>query len=183
MLSTKEIIEKYNLTTQRIDKNAFITFCKRRGIELEFVEKQGRINYYNIVKDETQNLPNEKWAQCYDLPEYQISTMGRIKKNGIFYKGVLNEGYLHLNLPNNKKYRIHRLVLNTFQNNEKANDLVVDHINGIKTDNRLENLRWVSNEENIKLSFNNRKPFDKEITRLLEKYGYNKTLQMIQNLT
>lgn len=108
--------------------------------------------------------------------------MGRIKKDGVFYKGVLNNGYLYLNLPNKKKYRIHRLVLNTFQTNINANNLVVDHINGIKTDNRLENLRWATNEENIKLNFENRKPFDKEITRLLEKYGYDKTLQMIKNL-
>lgn len=182
MLSTKEIIEKYNLTTLRVDKNTFIAFCKRRGIELVFIEKRNHTNYYDIIKDETQDLPNEAWKQCYDLPDYLISTMGRIKKDGVFYKGVLNNGYLYLNLPNKKKYRIHRLVLNTFQTNINANNLVVDHINGIKTDNRLENLRWATNEENIKLNFENRKPFDKEITRLLEKYGYDKTLQMIKNL-
>lgn len=182
MLSTKEIIEKYNLTTSRVDKNIFIAFCKRRGIELVFIEKRNHTNYYDIIKDETQDLPNEEWKRCYDLPDYLISTMGRIKKDGVFYKGVLNNGYLYLNLPNKKKYRIHRLVLNTFQTNINANNLVVDHINGIKTDNRLENLRWATNEENIKLNFENRKPFDKEITRLLEKYGYDKTLQMIKNL-
>lgn len=182
MLSTTEIMKRYNLTTPRVDKNTFMAFCKRRGIELAFIEKRGRNNYYDIIKDETQNLQNEEWKQCYDLPEYLVSTMGRVKKDNVFYKGELRNGYLYLNLPNGKKYRIHRLVLNTFQTNIDANNLVVDHINGIKTDNRLDNLRWVTNEENIKLSFENRKPFDKEITRLLEKYGYDKTLQMIKNL-
>lgn len=53
MLSTKEIIEKYNLTTLRVDKNTFIAFCKRRGIELVFIEKRNHANYYDIIKDET----------------------------------------------------------------------------------------------------------------------------------
>lgn len=183
MYTTQEIIKRYKLQTQRTDVKTFVPFCRRRGIILEFIKKENRTNYYNIIEEPCLNLPNEIWKQCIDLPEYLVSNQGRIKKGDILYDLRTNKyGYQILYTSDKKQYRVHRLILNTFDYKKNANEYIVDHINGIKTDNRLENLRWLSNETNITESALNRKPLQIELTRLIEKYGYEKTLKILQNI-
>jgi hypothetical protein len=63
-------------------------------------------------------------------------------------------GYLSIDLCKDgkvKKYLAHRLMAETFLDNPK-NKEQVNHINGIKTDNRLENLEWSTRSENQKHS-------------------------------
>jgi hypothetical protein len=46
----------------------------------------------------------------------------------------------------------------------------------------LENLRWLIAEENTSINAINRKPLQIELTRIIEKYGYEQTLQILQNI-
>lgn len=100
-----------------------------------------------------------------DIPgyenKYQVSNMGEVRslprngtKKDIVIKSQIidKDGYCIVKLRNNncpKMKKVHRLVAETFIPKEKSNN-IVDHINGIKNDNRAENLRWVTPRDNVK---------------------------------
>jgi len=102
---------------------------------------------------------------------YQVSSLGRIKSLArekiLYHGGIYNtkeemltlcltkKGYLRTYLYQNGKretFSVHRLVLKTFVDNPFSKP-EVNHKNGKKDDNRLENLEWATSSENVKHSF------------------------------
>lgn len=61
---------------------------------------------------------------------------------------------LSTNSDKRKPYRLHRLIAKAFLTNY-SEDLQVNHKNGIKDDNRVENLEMVSNSQNVYHAWNN----------------------------
>ena len=92
---------------------------------------------------------------------YYISNQGNVysKKNGAYglrdklkkLKPLKSNGYESVIFSVNgvrKKFKVHRLVLMTFTPLKDWKDQV-NHKNGIKNDNRIENLEWVTQSENM----------------------------------
>lgn len=82
--------------------------------------------------------------------EYSITDDGRVfnhNKNK-FLRGTINYKGYHSVTIRNKCYFVHRLVANAYLS-PVENKNVINHKNGIKTDNRVENLEWCTQRENI----------------------------------
>ena len=89
-----------------------------------------------------------------DFQNYEVDADGNVysKINRKFLKPYLTRNYETVRLCKNKKgynRRIHRLVLETFVG-LCPKGMECCHNNGIKTDNRLENLRWDTRSNNAK---------------------------------
>lgn len=110
---------------------------------------------------------------------YEISSLGRIRsldhlrqtgRSAYIQKGKeiklgLNgkTGYLIVSLSKNgtsTTYRVHKLVAETFLPNPN-NYKCVNHINEVKTDNRIDNLEWCSHKYNSNYGNRNKKIADK----------------------
>ena len=99
-----------------------------------------------------ENMDGEKWVNlgCLGYPKYEVSNYGRIKSlssnNGkdTIRKQTLKNGYLYIGLSNNetktrKTYVLHRLVAQIFLGENKN---TVQHLDGDKMNNRLDNLTY-----------------------------------------
>ena len=131
------------------------------------------------------NLPNEQWVDCYLTNEYEVSNMGRIrdKKSHRIYQGFTDtkKGYQQISIKD-KTYFAHRVILQSWLPKENLSEWTVEHKNGIRSDNRLENLEWKTIEDNVQQMIFMRGEMNKELTRIIQKFGYDKTLQILQKL-
>ena len=121
---------------------------------------------------------NEEWK---DIPNYeglyQASNLGRIKsleridalghrlKEKILKPRLIRNGYYQVDLCKNSKvrhYMVHRLVYEAF-NGTIPEGLQVNHINEVKSDNRLSNLNLMTAKENSNWGTRNERRVKKQI--------------------
>lgn len=105
----------------------------------------------------TADLEGEIWKE---IPEnivnktnYFVSTLGRFKDNK-GYIATFKEGKNYIKITiDDISYRLHRVIMLTFYPNENAGNLVVNHKDGNRRNNYLDNLEWATNSENSKHAY------------------------------
>lgn len=122
---------------------------------------------------------NEEWRPIKDQPGYYVSNLGRVKSTKrteevILSPGVTSKNHLGVGLSQNgvqTRHRVHRLVAEAFIDN--PNNLpVVRHLNDDPYDNRVVNLKWGTQKDNVYDSIRSgthvfkRREMDEEIMRL-----------------
>lgn len=113
-------------------------------------------------------MPKEVWVNVDGHPGYQVSNLGGVRSTDRivvdrnqqrrFYKGrqlratINNAGYCVIQTSARKPLLVHRLVAAAFLplDSERSQ---VNHKNGIRSDNRIDNLEWCTCSENNKHAF------------------------------
>lgn len=124
------------------------------------------LNSYFVRRDINMS---EQWKEIEGFVGYEVSDQGRVRSfrgdgldslrsNPKILKPQLHNGYRQIplyrdvTLDSTKTFKVARLVATYFKPNHE-NKPTVNHINGIKTDDRAVNLEWATYSENTKHAY------------------------------
>ena len=95
----------------------------------------------------------EEWRECQEFPAYEVSNTGKVRNQFTLHElAGCNDSHGYPSFwpkKDGRRYcrRIHRCVAQAFLPNPDALP-EVNHIDGNKANNRLDNLEWVTSSEN-----------------------------------
>lgn len=155
MLDYKEKYEKLLIEYNDLQKRFLFLLNNYE----QFIDTKGKMNTKKILKEKPKKvkikyepIDGEEWKSIDKYPSYLISNLGRIRKGDIILNEYDKYGYKIVSVKDKdgkqRSVSVHRLVCEAFIPNPE-NKPQVDHINTVRNDNRVENLRWVTPLENI----------------------------------
>ncbi len=125
-----------------------------------------------------------EWKIINGYPNYAINKNGEIKSlryDRILKSAKSDSGYTYVNLSNNKIIKtnsVHKLVMEHFGEEKPDDNFIIDHIDGCKSNNKIENLQWLSIKSNTEKFYNN---FDKKL-KVIELHRQNYSVKEICKL-
>lgn len=150
-------------TAQLKGKSGTALACALRASENQSTPENWDAQWNNMSKKYNDQAAPQEWRLVSGFPGiYEVSSAGNVRRiikstNGQRPRAMLRpqtrgKNYLAVRLYyGERKYRmfsVHRLVAEAFIPKTSATEGHVNHKNGIKTDNRLENLEWISPAKN-----------------------------------
>lgn len=171
----KQLKEIYQWSTEENGIDAQIRYAKNRGVIIEKAYKQGP-TYFSIIADNTGQF--EEWKPYPHNENYEVSKSGKVRLTkdhklvgSVGTHGYKTVTYQHYNTI--EYYRVHRMVMETFNPIENSEMYVVDHIDGNRQNNDISNLRWVLQRQNIQFRDENWAEISQNLQKLIEKKGYD----------
>ena len=148
----KELLHHYNDSKRR--KENHTQYLRQSAMD------QSRLMY------DIEDINGEEWADILGYPGYQVSNMGRVRSWAKRYhryhliRPFTNSrtGRVYVTIRNDEKtasLSIPRLVAFAFVTGYDSEHNTVDHIDGDYTNNRFDNLEWVSQGENLRRAYLN----------------------------
>lgn len=142
----QELLEKYHKL-----ENKYYDLLNGK-YDLTNYSKGNSVIHKKRVKINYEPIEGEIWKNLNNYPNYSVSNLGRVRKDDVILNQYTKNGYKTVSITNKEGKRktisVHRLVGEAFIPNPE-NKPQIDHINTVRNDNRVENLRWVSVFENI----------------------------------
>jgi len=128
----------------------------------KFYFNGGWVKIRDILLEKKKEFDSEAWKSIPFFSRYEASNLGRIRSlnyknsgNTKILKPALSDGYLKTVLLNDigeyKSWTVHKWICLAFLGDRRGKE--VNHKNGIKIDNNIRNLEYVTRSENVKHAY------------------------------
>ena len=166
--------------------------ASKAGLKIEAaIVAPGKATLYRIIDNDFYH-EGEEWRTNVFDEEYEVSSEGRYRhryNKKLINGSITEDGYRVTNIRSKSKtgystLQIHRAVYFSFHPELFQNQsvIIIDHINGKRSDNRLENLQPLTAAGNMDAKNSNRERIHRILTDIIIKYGYEETYTKLQKL-